>query len=334
MAQAKHTSRTGQHQEAGYCADPQHVRQSPLEITLAVCAHSHPGRIALETAHNADMDLSTRLRSCIDTWHLQNLSRLKGGFRSEVFACTTTDGDEVVLKLTPTPEEARVEAAALGVWAGTGAAVHLIDADFEQSALLLNRIRPATPLPGNDDPVAIEVAAELLTRLHQPSPGDFPFPALEEIYGQLERGSREDAAYEQRASGDPTRGVAGLQRLDAARAAAMSLCATTGRRVLLHGDVLDKNLLWNGTGYVTIDPIPRLGDPCSDVGFFAAGHPPAPAILERAAAIAGRMGLDPHRAQRWAVVWTVLETTSAWRPDQADMEDCLASPKFERLLAQ
>jgi len=280
------------------------------------------------------MDLSSRLRACLEYWHLHSVSRLEGGFGADVFASTSTSGDEVVLKLTPTPEAARREIASLGIWVGTGAAVQLIDVHLQQSALLLERIRPATHLPGNDDPVAIEVTAGLLTRLHQVSPGGFPFARLEEIYNEMERRSCEDAAYEQRTRGDPTRGAVGLHRLDAARAVAMNLCATTERPVLLHGDFLDKNLLWNGASYVAIDPIPCLGDPCSDIGFFAAGHPPVSGILPRAAAIAARMDLAPLRAQQWATVWTVLQTCQAWRHDQADLETYVSSEAFESLLGQ
>src|SRR5215831_3530934 len=125
---------------------------------------------------NTDMDLPFRLRSCLGNWHLQVVSRLEGGFRSEVFACTTINGDEVVVKLAATAEEARAEAAALGAWDGTGRTIHLMDADFRQSALLLDRVRPATHLPSNDDPVAVAVAAALLRRLHETPPGSFPFP--------------------------------------------------------------------------------------------------------------------------------------------------------------
>jgi hypothetical protein len=65
-----------------------------------------------------------------------------------VFGCVTTGGDEVAVKLTPTPAEARAEAAALASWAGTGVAVPLIAADPEHGALLLRRIRPGTRLAG------------------------------------------------------------------------------------------------------------------------------------------------------------------------------------------
>jgi len=81
---------------------------------------------------------------------------------------------------------------------------------------------------------------------------------------------------EQRVSGDPKRGAAGLQRLDAARATALKLCATTERPVLLHGDFLDKNLLWKGVGYVAIDPIPRWATRARMAGFSPPAIRPQP----------------------------------------------------------
>jgi streptomycin 6-kinase len=222
------------------------------------------------------VDVEGRLGACLGRWGLRADGRLEGGFGSEVFGCIAAGGQEVVVKLTATPDDARAEAAALTRWAHTGAAVRLLAVDLEHGALLLPRVRPGTHLPGGGDLAAVEVAATVLSQLHRAPAAAFPFPTLGEIYRRFGRRAREDAAYEQRASGDPARGAAGLQRLDAARAAALRLCATAGRAVLLHGDFLDKNLIHNGAGYVAIDPIPCIGDACSDVGFFAAGHP-APA---------------------------------------------------------
>lgn len=280
------------------------------------------------------MDISSRLGACKRRWDLQGGSRLGGGFRCDVFACSDASGGQVVVKLTPTPEEARLEAAALAAWAHTGAAAGLIDADISRGALLLERIRPGTPLPGGDDPVSVEIAAGLLAKLHLAAHAELPLPALEDSYVRLESRACDDADFEQRTRGDPTRGAAGLERLETARAAAMNLCATTERTVLLHGDFLDKNLLRSGTGYVAIDPIPRIGDPCADAGFFAACHPPATTILQRAGAVAEHMGLDRQRALRWAAVWAVLQTCQAWRDDQSDLEACLSSEQFKHLLAQ
>ena len=33
----------------------------------------------------------------------------------------------------------------------------------------------------------------------------------------------------------------------------------------LHGDFLDKNLLLGTKGFLAIDPMPWVGDPCSDM---------------------------------------------------------------------
>jgi streptomycin 6-kinase len=279
------------------------------------------------------VDVARRLRACIRRWELQPVGRLTGGFRSEVIGCTAADGADVVVKLAATVAEAYAEAAALTAWAHTGAAVRLIDAEPVVGALLLEWIRPGTPLPGGDDPGAVEVAAGLLSRLHQATPPTSPLPALLDVYAQRESVARDDADHEQEATGDPERGRAGLRRLPAARAAVVRLCSSADRSVLLHGDFLDKNLLRSGPGYVAIDPMPHIGDPCADVGFFAAGHPPATGILSRATATAERMGVPQHRALRWAAVWTVLQTCQAWRDDQADLEACLASRDFEQLIS-
>jgi streptomycin 6-kinase len=278
------------------------------------------------------VDLASRLSGCERSWRVQFVDALDGGFRSRVFAGTTAGGDDVVIKLAATVQEVEAEAAALTMWAHSGAAVRLLGVDTEHCALLLERVKPASPLPCGDDQTAVDVAVSLLSRLHKVPIGTFPFPSLIQSYLQHEHRAREDATYEQRASGDPTRGLAGLERLDAARAAATELCATTDRPVVLHGDFLDKNLLWDGARYLAIDPIPSIGDPCSDVGFFAACRPPAKHILRRADAIAAQMGLSPERTQRWAAIWTVLQACQAWRQDQSDLDSCVASAQFERLL--
>ena len=273
-----------------------------------------------------------RLRACVRRWHLQAGDQLAGGSRSEVARCLAADGTEVVVKLAATREDARAEAAALTAWARTGAAARLIDADFDHNALLLERIRPGAHLPQND-PGATGVAAGLLRALHRAPLPAYPFPALSDSFARMERQARRDARYEQRARNEPGRGQPGLQRLPAARAAAARLCENPPPTVLLHGDFLAKNMLSNGTAYVAIDPVPAIGDPCADIGFFAAGDPPAAAILHKAGAVAELTGLDPQRARRWAAVWTVLQACQAWRDDQSDLDNALSTAEFGHLLS-
>jgi streptomycin 6-kinase len=268
------------------------------------------------------VETGSRLSACERRWRIVVRDRLSGGYRSEVFGCSTAHGREAVVKLTAMPDEAEGEAAALSAWSGSGASVRLLDVDVENGALLLERIRPGTPLPGGDDAEAVGVAAELLPRLHAAGYARFRFPALENAY----------ARYEQRVRADADTATAGFERLDAARAAARRLCISSRTVVLLHRDFLDKNLLWNGARHVAIDPVPCLGDPCADIGFFAACHPPATGIVDRAEALATRMGEDRARAVRWAAVWAVGEACETWREDSADLQAAVSSRDLERLI--
>ncbi|MBB6034313.1 phosphotransferase [Phytomonospora endophytica] len=280
-------------------------------------------------------DVARRLRACELRWNLEGSRGLDGGCRADVFAAGVAGGGggEVVVKLVNPPTEARAEAAALSAFAQTGAVVRLIDGDFTVGALLLERIRPGTPLPAGNDEEATEVAADLLTKLHRAAvPTSFPFATLAETYPAREAQALTDNAFERRARAEPERGKAGLVRLAAAGSTAMELCAGTDRPVLLHGDFVDKNILRTRDGHLAVDPSPQTGDPHCDIGFFAAYHPPATAILQRAGAIAARMGLDGHRARRWASVWTVHQSCQAWRVDQGALDAALDGGRFDGFL--
>jgi streptomycin 6-kinase len=264
---------------------------------------------------------------------------LVGGTMSAVFAATDMAGRDLVLKLPAARDNADdltgAEAAALSIWASTGASVTLVDASPD--ALLLARARPGTlwpwSPPGSLDDL-VGVAADLLTRLWTaPSAPDL-FPALEDVYPQKERVARQDAAWEQRRRSEPDRGAPGLQRLHLAAQAAGQLIATCAEEKLLHGDFITKNLVSDASsriGWVTLDPLPMTGDPAAEVAAFAAYHP-AELILPIAEALAQALGLDQRRALRWAAIWTVHQAAQAWRDDQRQLEHLVASVTLDDLL--
>lgn len=275
------------------------------------------------------METAARLRVCERRWGVQILSVLDGGHRSAVFAGRAA-GRDVVVKLTVTRGEAIDEAVALHAWRHTGAAVELLDVDTDLRALLLRRVSPGTPL-ARDHLVPAATAADLLNRLHSCPNESHRFRSLTEVYPELERVALDDIDFERRTRSEPTRGEAGLRCIEAARSSMRRLCASTTRTTLLHGDFLLKNLLLDTTGYIAIDPKPRTGDPCADIGFFASDHASA-TILARSTEIAECLGADAERARRWAAVWTVLQTVSAWRDDQRELERLVASDEVARLL--
>jgi streptomycin 6-kinase len=284
-------------------------------------------------------DGSERIRAAAAHWHLTVGEPLAGGSRSAVYAAQDERGRDLVLKLPEVrsghASETAAEAAALTAWASTGAAAGLVDATAD--ALLLRRARPGTPMPWRAseplDDIA-ELAASLLSRLWATQPGPYRFPTLAEVYPEDERIAREDAEYEQRQRGEPHRGRPGLHLLPAAAAAAEHLISTTRMPMLLHGDFITKNLLRDDTSplrYIAIDPMAHIGDPAAEVAAFAA-YQPAHQILPMAEVLATRTGVDPGRTLCWTAVWTVHQTTQAWRDDQVTLERLVVSPTIKRLL--
>jgi streptomycin 6-kinase len=73
--------------------------------------------------------------------------------------------------------------------------------------------------------------------------------------------------------------------------------------VLLHGDLENKNILYCAKrGLVAIDPLPSIGEPAYDVGYWLA----ATVELEQRDLIANTLGhalqLDSGRIRAWATV--------------------------------
>lgn len=281
-----------------------------------------------------------RLQCAADHWGLEIGEPLTGGSRSAVFTAHDAGGSDLVLKLPPARDDGRgaaaAEAAVLASWAGTGAAITLLDSTSD--ALLLERARPGDGWPWRSEDAAVgpmvDTAGELLGRLWSAPMTTHRLPTLAEVYPEHERVAREDAALEQHERGEPDRGLPGLLRLPDARSAADHLCNTTSEPRLLHGDFITKNLVRYASspaGWVVLDPLPVIGDPCAEVGTFAA-YQPAELILPVAESLAKRTGIDVGRSLRWTAVWTVHQAAQAWREDQTELEALIASPTVRDLL--
>lgn len=197
--------------------------------------------------------------------------------------------------------------------------------DERAGALLLERVRPGTSLRGQPESVAIKAAAATLRALHSTCPRNEPgIPPFAEWL---------DWFFE-RVAVDAEPGTVGVAMLPVLRGAAEQLAGTAPIKTLVHGDFVSKNLLHNGEGaYTAVDPMPFLGDPCSDAGFFSAYQPPARSIAPRAAAIAEHAGMDPQRAMRWAAIWAIGEACETWRDDSDELQRWVAGPECAEILA-
>lgn len=202
--------------------------------------------------------------------------------------------------------------------------------DHGLRALLLERLRPGSPMP-RGDAGTVKVAASMLSALHARRAGGFAFRSVVGSFPSHDRRARDDLAYFRRTRNEPRRAMAAERVLPAAGVLMERLSADCNHMVLLHGDFLTKNLLRAGDGYRAIDPVPRLGDPCADVGMFAADQSGS-IILEFAAELARLLDLEVDRAIAWSVVWTVLQAAQAWREDQEELDELVQTPAFRRTL--
>lgn len=250
-----------------------------------------------------------------------------------VYACRGPLDEDLVLKVSPPIANSAVEARALTHWAGRGAA-NLLAWDDEDGALLLERIRPGTALfegdrssaalAGSDERAVAAAAGALAAMQAVPAPPTGRFPSFE---ARL-RWFLDFAAIEAEpdATGTPMLGL--LERC------ARTLDASKDRQTLAHGDFLAKNLLLAAGGsYVAIDPLPYIGDPCSDIGHFSAYHSPVASVVPRARALAQATGNDPNRASQWAAIWMIGEACETWRDDSDDLQAWVTGAECGALLA-
>lgn len=277
-------------------------------------------------------ELPERIGNCVGRWRIEVGWPLEGGSLGRVYGCAGPNGEDWVLKLSPPLANAGEEADALAHWRGNGA-VKLVDWDEPSAALLLECVRPGTYLLAMDrsphlldDDLAIRAASGVLRKLGSvPPPAEAAFPAFRD---RLRWWLDYTATY-----GEPD--AVGTPMLPLLERTALALDASCERKTLCHGDFVAKNLLLAADGsYVAVDPIPHVGDRCSDIGQFTAYHSPVSTAITRARAIAQRVGLDADRAAQWSALWLVFQACETWREDSDDVEAWVVGDECQRLLAR
>ncbi|QZN87202.1 aminoglycoside phosphotransferase family protein [Cellulomonas sp. C5510] len=224
---------------------------------------------------------------------------------------TGPDGADLVLKVAFPHDEARHEAAVLRAWQATtgragaaagGAAVRLVAHHEADWALLLERVRPGTPMRTVRTPVVARLAAgaDVLRVLHA-APVPDGLPALRDV------AARSAGLSEQRAA-DAARGGVGVD-VGLLRAGVEEMRRPEPRRVVqLHGDLNPGNLLRGPHGWVALDPKALRGDPAYDAAplLEQVGDPwraadPRAELAERTRLVADRAGLDAAAVAGWAL---------------------------------
>lgn len=254
-----------------------------------------------------------------------------GGVVGFVAPATMADGTPAVFKISIRDRETAHEAMALRLHNGRRT-VRLLASDEQQTALLLERCFPGTPLLDMpDEAVANSIACALLRTMWQtPIPEVHPFERAQDR-------AREWAAAIPRefaALGEPFE--AGL--VDEAVSIFEALACTQSPEVLLHQDFHHGNILAaQRLPWLVIDPKPLVGDPAFDTGSLCRDRPdallsaPSPRLqmARRLDQLVDETALARDRIRAWALAQAVdLGLWSFSVGDRADGERMIACARL------
>jgi streptomycin 6-kinase len=187
-------------------------------------------------------DLPALIDAIARIWRLRIETLLPGGANSIVLACTSDDGESLVLKLTPDLRIAAEEAAALSMWASCRHVVALKDSDIGRGALLLEAVGPGVKLSDDPGGWSLEDVAPMLAGLWEPRAvhSDSYLPKLSDrvdvVFDLAMRRLQRWVAGRDRVGGDV---------MDRSHACARELAAA-GPAGLVHGDLHPGNVLPSG----------------------------------------------------------------------------------------
>ena len=248
------------------------------------------------------------LAQCAGRWQLtfgQPFANLSYNY---VLPAGTKTGQPIVLKCgVPNPELTN-EIAALTHYDGRGC-VRLLEADPDLGVMLLERLRPGTPLSHlpNDDEATL-IAAEVMANLWGSLPAGHTFPTIAD-WGRGFHRLRQ--TFNGTAGPFPAHLVAQAEQLYA------SLTNTMSAPVLLHGDLHHDNILEaDHQNWLAIDPKGLVGEPAYETGallrnpgwLFEASQPHH-ILSRRVELLAKALGVDPGRIIGWGLAQAVL---SGW----------------------
>jgi streptomycin 6-kinase len=255
--------------------------------------------------------LPALLDHCARRWALTVMPPFAPLSYNYVAPAVRADGALVVLKVGVPVRELMNEIAALQLYDGHGVA-RLLDADPSLGALLLERLRPGTPLVELDDEQATAIAAQVMRELWRGAAGVPPahsFPSVADWAAGL---GRLRAHFGGGAGPFPAALVARAEALFA------DLLGSMAAPVLLHGDLHHWNILAaERQPWLALDPKGVIGEPAYEVGallrnpmpqLLSAPHPRR-ILARRIDQLAEHLGLDRARLIGWGMAQAVL---SAW----------------------
>jgi streptomycin 6-kinase len=242
-------------------------------------------------------------------WSLTVLSPFEPLSYNYVAPAVRADGTDVVVKVGYLNPALCTEIEALRCYDGHGM-VQLLEVNQEHGVLLLERLKPGTPLSKErDDRRATSIAVDVMQQLWRPAPDTQAFPSVAQWAQGLHR-------LRDRFEGGTGPFPAPL--VDAAERLFPELLTSMGEPVLLHGDLHQGNILAaERQPWLALDPKGVLGEPTYEVGALLrnprpgllAEPQPRQVLAQRVDQFADELGCDRARIVGWGLAQAVL---SAW----------------------
>jgi streptomycin 6-kinase len=260
--------------------------------------------------------LPERRRFLEQRWSLSDVRQLDGAEGECSWIGSATRGrKQVVLKLALPHMEGRDEIPGLRFWDGDPT-VHLIEADEELDAMLLERCVPGRSLRDLPEPEQDVILAGLLKRLWRRPPDWHPFRPL-----------REMTAYwaSETLKGEERWPDAGLVREGLRLFEELSRPASTD--VLLTTDLHAGNVLRaEREPWLVIDPKPFVGDRAYDATQHLFNCPERMRMdpLATVRRFAELLELDAERVRRWMFARAAAEPRGSWDEERLVMARALA----------
>lgn len=253
--------------------------------------------------------LPSLLAYCEERWSLTAMPPFAPLSYNYVAPARLSDGRDIVLKVGFPSPELIAEMEALRLYEGRGIA-QLLDFDRDRGLLLLERLKPGTPLARlGDDEQATSIAAHVMGELWRPAPPEHPFPTAAVWAAGLGR-------LRERFGG--ASGPFPAILVDEAERLFNELLASTSEQALLHGDLHHDNILAaEREPWLAIDPKGLVGEPAYEVGALMRNQLPQPLagpevkrfLARRLDQLAEELRLERARLHGWSLAQAVL---SAW----------------------
>ena len=266
-------------------------------------------------------ELPRRLADVVAAWDLALGEPLPIGIGGYLVSVRTADGDDAVLKLSPTGNEAQdkaneLEAYALRRWAANGA-VRLLAADAAAGALLIERCVPGDTIDTLPDEQMVTAGCRLARRLHRTPDTEDERVLPDAVARVAENAVRLDGAMEEMRHPLSPHAERVIKRFND------EVSRADRAVVVCHGDINPGNLLAaQRMAWLAVDPLPVRAPAAYDAvslvwskrAWLLAERDPAAVLERRIALAAAAIGAEVRDVRAWTLLRLVglLIDRSSW----------------------